>query len=96
MDPVSQLLNGVIKKRLKIDDPKLVSYSTRHTMKDKMRMSRGSVELQEAGLGHGKRTDASKYGEGELLSYMLEVLEEASLLMSWSDNNEQSGWLSQS
>ena len=96
MDPVSQLLNGVIKKRLKIDDPKLVSYSTRHTMKDKMRMSRGSVTLQEAVLGHGKRTDASKYGEGELLAYMLEVLEEASLLMSWSDNNDQSGWLSQS
>jgi hypothetical protein len=65
MDPVSQLLNGVIKKRLKIDDPKRVSYSIMHTMKDKM-----------------KRTDASKYGEGELLSYKLEVLEEASLLMS--------------
>lgn len=96
MDPVSQLLNGVIKKRLKIDDPKLVSYSTRHTMKDKMRMSRGSVALQEAVLGHGKRTDANKYGEGELLAYMREVLEEATSLASWGDNNDQSGWLSQS
>ena len=57
-------------------------------------MSRGNVVLQEAVLGHAKRTDASKYGEGELLSYVLEVLEETNLLPSWGDSNGQRGWLS--
>ena len=83
MDAVSQLLNGVIRKRLKIDDPTLVSYSTRHTMKDKMRTIRATAELQHSILGHGKRTDADNYGDGELLRHLLEVLIEAATVSHW-------------
>lgn len=85
MDAVSQLLNGVIRKRLKIDDPTLVSYSTRHTMKDKMRTIRATAELQHSILGHGKRTDADNYGEGELLRYLLDELEKADALTDWGN-----------
>jgi aerobic-type carbon monoxide dehydrogenase small subunit (CoxS/CutS family) len=85
MDAVSQLLNGVIRKRLKIDDPTLVSYSTRHTMKDKMRTIRATAELQHSILGHGKRTDADNYGEGELLRYLLDELVKADALTHWGN-----------
>jgi len=74
MDAVSQLLNGVIRKHLKIDDTTLVSYSTRHTMKDKMRTIGATAELQHSILGHGKRTIADDYSERELLRYLLEEL----------------------
>ena len=85
MDAVSQLLNGVIRKHLKIDDTTLVSYSTRHTMKDKMRTIRATAELQHSILGHGKRTDADNYGEGELLRYLLEELKKADALTHWGN-----------
>ena len=85
MDAVSQLLNGVIRKRMKIDDPTLVAYSTRHTMKDKMRTIRAAAELQHSILGHGTRTDADNYGEGELLRYLLEELEKADALTDWGN-----------
>jgi integrase len=85
MDAVSQLLNGVIRKRLKIDDPTLVAYSTRHTMKDKMRAIRTTTELQHSILGHGKRTVADNYGEGELLRYLLDELVKADALMEWGN-----------
>jgi integrase len=85
MDAVSQLLNGVIRKRLKIDDPTLVAYSTRHTMKDKMRTIRAATELQHSILGHGKRTDADNYGEGELLRYLLDELVKADALTHWGN-----------
>ena len=85
MDAVSQLLNGVIRKRLKIDDPTLVAYSTRHTMKDKMRTIRAATELQHSILGHGKRTDADNYGEGELLRYLLDELVKADALTEWGN-----------
>ena len=85
MDAVSQLLNGVIRKRLKIDDPTLVSYSTRHTMKDKMRTIRATAELQQSILGHGARTDADNYGEGEVLRYLLDELVKADALHEWGN-----------
>ncbi len=85
MDAVSQLLNGVIRKRLQIDDPTLVSYSTRHTMKDKMRTIRATAELQHSILGHGTRTDADNYGEGELLRYLLDELVKADALSDWGN-----------
>jgi integrase len=85
MDAVSQLLNGVIRKRLKIDDPTLVAYSTRHTMKDKMRTIRATAELQHSILGHGTRTDADNYGEGELLRYLLDELVKADALTEWGN-----------
>jgi hypothetical protein len=51
MDAASQLLNGVIRKRMKIDAPKLAAYSSQHTMKDKMRMTRAATNLQQGILG---------------------------------------------
>ena len=83
MDAVSQLLNGVIRKRLQTDDPTLVSYSTRHTMKDKMRTIRATAELQHSILGHGKRTIADDYGDGEPLRHLLEVLIQATTVSHW-------------
>jgi integrase len=85
MDAISQLLNGVIRKRLQIDDPTLVSYSTRHTMKDKMRKIKATAELQHSILGHGKRSDADNYGEGELLRYLLDELIKADALSEWGN-----------
>lgn len=85
MDAVSQLLNGVIRKRMKIDDPTLVAYSTRHTMKDKLRKVRSTAELQHSILGHGKRSDADNYGEGELLRYLLDELDKAEALQDWGN-----------
>ena len=85
MDAVSQLLNGVIRKRMKIDDPTLVAYSTRHTMKDKLRKIRSTAELQHSILGHGKRSDADNYGEGELLTYLLDELDKAEALHEWGN-----------
>ena len=85
MDAVSQLLNNVIRNRLQINSPALVAYSARHTMKDKMRTIRATAELQHSILGHGKRTDADNYGEGELLRYLLEELEKADALTHWGN-----------
>ena len=85
MDAVSQLLNGVIRKRLKIKDPKLVAYSSRHTMKDKLRTTRATAELQHSILGHGKRTDADNYGQGELLRHLLDELIKADDLTHWGN-----------
>ena len=85
MDAVSQLLNGVIRKRLQIDDPTLVSYSTRHTMKDKLRTVKATAELQHSILGHGKRTVADNYGEGELLRYLLDELRKSDGLTDWGN-----------
>lgn len=85
MDAVSQLLNGVIRKQMKIDDPTLVAYSTRHTMKDKLRKIRATSELQHSILGHGKRSDADNYGEGELLRHLLDELDKAEALQEWGN-----------
>lgn len=64
-------------------DPTLVAYSTRHTIKDKMRTIRATTELQHSILGHGKSTDADNYGYGEPLRHLFEVLMEASTLSLW-------------
>ena len=52
-------------------------------MKDKMRTIRATAELQHSILGHGKRTDADNYGEGELLRYLMEELIKADALTHW-------------
>lgn len=82
-DAASQILNNVIRKRLKIDDPALVAYSARHTMKDKLRALRTAERIQHGILGHGKRTDADAYGDGEPLSYLLDELVKAGELNQW-------------
>ena len=54
-------------------------------MKDKMRTIRATAELQHSILGHGKRTDADNYGEGELLRYLLEELRKSDGLTDWGN-----------
>ena len=52
MDAISALLNGVIRRRLLVSDKNLVAYSTRHTMKDKLRALRTPEDIQHRILGH--------------------------------------------
>jgi len=85
MDAVSQLLNGVIRNRMKIDDPTLVAYSSRHTMKDKMRSIRAAIGIQQDILGHGKRSAEDNYGSGEPLRYLLEELIKADAVEHWGN-----------
>ena len=54
-------------------------------MKDKMRTVKATAELQNSILGHGTRTDADNYGEGELLRYLLEELMKADALTDWAN-----------
>ena len=83
MDAISALLRGVIRKRLKIADPNLVPYSTRHTMKDKLRTLRTPEDIQHRILGHGSKSDADEYGDGNPLAYLQEVLAKADVLDNW-------------
>ena len=48
-----------------------------------MRTMRATAELQHSILGHGKRTDADNYGDGELLRHLLEVFIEAATVSHW-------------
>jgi integrase len=83
MDAVSTLLRGVIRKRLKIADPTLVPYSSRHTMKDKLRTLRTPEDIQHRILGHGSKSDADGYGDGNPLAHLQQVLVKADLLDRW-------------
>ena len=83
MDAISALLRGVIRKRLNIADPNLVPYSTRHTMKDKLRTLRTPEDIQHRILGHGSKSDADEYGDGNPLAYLQEVLAKADVLDNW-------------
>ena len=83
MEAVSQLLNGVIRKRLKISDKNLVAYSARHTMKDKLRALRAPQDVQHRILGHGSKSQADGYGAGNPLTHLQEVLIEADNLGQW-------------
>lgn len=86
MDPLSSALNSVIRKQLKITDPNLVAYSTRHTMKDKLRALKTPEKIQHSILGHGSRSIADQYGDGEPLSYLLDELTKADDLKEWGSN----------
>jgi integrase len=87
MAAISALLNSVIRKKLGINDPTLVAYSSRHTIKDKLRAVRATAEYQHAILGHGSRTDADNYGQGEILRYLLEELQKAEAVVEWGSAN---------
>jgi integrase len=86
MDPLSTVLNSVIRKQLKITDPNLVAYSARHTMKDKLRALKTPEKIQHSILGHGSRSIADQYGDGEPLSYLLDELTKADDLKEWGSN----------
>ena len=83
MDAVSQLMNGVIRKRMEISDKNLVAYSARHTMKDKLRALRTPQDIQHRILGHGSKSQADGYGAGNPLSHLQEVLVKADSLGQW-------------
>lgn len=83
MDPLSQSLNSLIRGRLEISDKNLVAYSSRHTMKDKLRKLRTPADIQHRLLGHGTKSEADGYGDGPPLEHLLEVLEEANDLTAW-------------
>lgn len=71
MDSISSQLNRVIRKDLGIADPALVSYSTRHRMKDRLREIRTPLEVQNAILGHTSNNKVAEgYGTGQPLDIM--------------------------
>lgn len=83
MDAISALLNGVIRRRLLVSDKNLVAYSTRHTMKDKLRALRTPEDMQHRILGHGARSQADGYGDGNPLVHLQDVLAKADKLEQW-------------
>jgi len=54
-------------------------------MKDKMRTISATAESQHSILGHGTRSDADSYGEGELLRYLLDELVKADAVSHWGN-----------
>lgn len=84
MDALSQGLRNIIRKTMGISDPRLVPYSTRHTLKDKMRLLRTPLSYQHHIMGHAQgNAIADGYGEGDPLIYIQEELERASQLTTW-------------
>ena len=83
MNAVSALLNGIIRRRLKISDKNLVAYSTRHTMKDKLRALQTPEDIQHRILGHGTKSQADGYGDGNPLVHLQDVLVKADKLETW-------------
>ena len=88
MDAVSAVLRRAIRQRLNIADPNLVPYSTRHTMKDKLRSLRTPEDIQHRILGHGSKSEADGYGDGNPLAYLREVLVNADKLDNWGLQSE--------
>ena len=81
---ISQILISVIDLRMGLKaDKNCVPYSTRHSMKDKLRALRTPIELQYAILGNGKRTVAEGYGEGNPLAYLQQEIIKAEELEIW-------------
>lgn len=84
MDALSQSLRNIIRKTMGIKDPRLVPYSTRHTLKDKMRLLRTPLHYQYHIMGHAQENAiASNYGEGDPLTYIQQELERAAQLQEW-------------
>ncbi|MGD9921053.1 MAG: DUF6538 domain-containing protein [Pseudorhodoplanes sp.] len=76
-DALSALQNKLIRKTLKIADPKLTAYSTRHRMKDKLRNALIDPGLQDAILGHSRGQVSEGYGDGYWLPKLSEALDKA-------------------
>ena len=84
MDPLSQNLRGIIRNKMQIVDPRLVPYSTRHTLKDKMRVVRTPLALQLELMGHqNPNRIADEYGDGDPLIYLRQELERATKVEVW-------------
>ncbi len=84
-DAVSAVLNKVIRKDLGISDPTLVSYSARHTMKDKLRAVATLPHLQEDIMGHSAgNIIAEGYGSSGIpLDQKLAEMNKADGCLSW-------------
>jgi len=69
---VSNRLNRVvIREHMKIDDPRIVAYSTRHSMEDALRACEAPVGVRGAITGHATESAVqSGYGEGESLGVL--------------------------
>ena len=84
MDPLSQNLRNIISKQMKVEDRRLVPYSTRHTLKDKMRTLRTPLMYQLDIRGQQKGNEiADGYGDGDPLVYLQQELQKASELSDW-------------
>jgi hypothetical protein len=57
-----------------ISDKRLTAYSTRHTLKDKLRNAMVAPDLQDAIMGHSKGQTSEGYGDGYWLSRLDEAL----------------------
>ena len=84
MDPLSQNLRSIIRNQMQITDRRLVPYSTRHTLKDKMRVIRTPLALQLELMGHqNPNRIADEYGDGDPLIYLRQELERATKVEVW-------------
>ena len=84
MEALSQCLRNIIRKTIGISDPRLVPYSTRHTLKDKMRLLKTPLSYQYHIMGHAQdNAIADGDGEGDPRIYMQRELEWASQLTTW-------------
>ena len=84
MDAISATLRKIVNDKMGLKaDKTCVPYSTRHSMKDKLRALRTPMELQYAILGNGKRTVAEGYGDGNPLAYLQQEVIKAEKLESW-------------
>jgi integrase len=81
---LSEILSKIISLKMGLKaDKTCVPYSTRHSMKDKLRALRTPMELQYAILGNGTRNVAEGYGEGNPLAYLQQEIIKAGKLESW-------------
>lgn len=86
MDSLSQILNRVIREKMGIADGALVAYSTRHTMKDKLRAIQTPEHIQHALMGHASQNAiAGGYGSGERLEELQSQLQLAYECEDWGN-----------
>ena len=84
MDPLSQNLRSIIRNKMQIVDSRLVPYSTRHTLKDKMRVVRTPLALQLELMGHqNSNRVADEYRDGDPPIYLRQELERATKVEEW-------------
>ena len=84
MDALSQNLRNIIRKQMKITDKRLVPYSIRQTLKDKMRLLRTPLAYQNQIMGHSQSNEiADGYGEEDPLVFIQQQLRKASELTDW-------------
>ncbi|MGJ0510446.1 MAG: DUF6538 domain-containing protein [Methylocystis sp.] len=76
-DALSAVQNKLIRKKLKIADPKITAYSTRHRMKDKLRNALIDSDLQDAIMAHDRGQISDRYGNGYWLDVLSRALEKA-------------------